>query len=197
MNPEELSIRFFGFRTDLERSLRYYAVMRTRCALWAFFVQLLCVVSTTSVFVAIVDGMSPTQKKWFASIVAVCSSLSLAERASNRANWYLQKSKSFSDLLGRVPLDKNAYTIAMLEDLTRERQKLEADEPPVYGCLSVLLHNEECVAVGRIEDIQPLSWWQRNVLRFFPVSYRKPKKRRCCLILALRWLSKMRKRRSS
>lgn len=190
MTQKELSNRFLQLRTDLERSLRYYAVMRARCAFWAFSVQALCIVTSSAVFVTAVGGADKFVMKCFAVAAAICSSLSLAERASNRADWYLQKRKAFSELRSRIPVDEGALTIGLLEQLTRERIIMEADESPVYGCLAVLLHNEECVAVGMPSYMQPLSWWQRNVLRFFPVSYRHPKKRRCCLIHLLRRLMK-------
>ncbi len=175
MDADELSGKFFEFRTDLERSLRYYAVMRARCELWAFAVQALCILTSASFFAAAVCDISPRLMKCLAFAASACLSLSLAERVSRRADWYLQKRRDFSELAGLVPLDEGAFTVALLEGLKRRRLELEADEPPVYGCLSVLCHNEECEAVGRPECKAPLTWWQRNVLRFLPVSYATPR----------------------
>lgn len=174
MEKDDLSDKFFEFRTDLERSLRYYAAMRARCELWAFAVQSLCVLASSSVFAAALSGLSETAVRALAFAAAVCASLSLAERASRKADWYLQKRRDFSELLGRVPLDEGAFTVALLEDLSRRRLELEADEPPLYGCLSVLCHNEVCEAEGCPDSKVHLSWWQRNVLRFLPVSYEGP-----------------------
>lgn len=196
MTQEKLSNLFLQLRTDLERSLLYYAVMRARCSLWAFVVQSLSVVTASSVFVAVVGEASKPLMKTLAVAAAICSSLSIAERASNRADWYLQKRKAFSELRGRIPVNEESFTVELLEQLTRDRITLEADESPVYGCLSVLCHNNECMAVGMPEYMQPLTWWQRNVLRFFPVSYRRPNRRRCCLSSLFRVMM-ARKRRLS
>ena len=174
MEKDDLSDKFFEFRTDLERSLRYYAAMRARCELWAFAVQVLCILASSSVFAAALSGLSETAVRALAFAAAVCASLSLAERASRKADWYLQKRRDFSELLGRVPLDEGSFTVALLEELTRARLGLEADEPPLYGCLSVLCHNEVCEAFGAPEQKVHMSWWQRNVLRFLPVSYEGP-----------------------
>ena len=176
MDAQTLSSKFLQLKTDLDRSLRYYAAMRARCALWAFAVQALCVLTASSAFAAVVGGSSPRLMNVLAFLAAVCSSLSLAERASNRANWYLEKRRSFSELLGRMPLDEEQYSVASLETLTRERLALEADETPVYGCLSALCHNEVCEAVGMPEYKCELTWMQRHVWRFFPVSYKTPAK---------------------
>ena len=171
MEKDDLSGKFFAFRTDLERSLRYYAAMRSRCELWAFAVQALCILTSASFFVVAVAKISETAVRTLAFSASVCLSLSLAERASRRADWYLQKRRDFSELLGLVPEDEGAFTVALLEDLRRRRLELEADEPPLYGYLSVLCHNEVCEAVGAPEQKVHMSWWQRNVLRFLPVSY--------------------------
>ena len=176
MDSKTVSSKFLQLRTDLDRSLRYYAVMRARCALWSFVVQALCVLTASSAFVAVVGGSSPKLMKALVFIATVCMSLSLAERASARADWYLQKRKSFSDLMGRIPLDEEQFSVQILENLTRERLMLEADESPVYGCLSVLCHNEVCEAVGMPEDKCELTWLQHHVWRFFPVSYKTPVK---------------------
>ena len=176
MDAQTLSSKFFQLKTDLDRSLRYYAVMRARCALWSFVVQTLCVLTASSTFVAAAGGSSPPLMMALAFLAAVCSCLSLAERASARADWYLQKRKSFSDLMGRIPLDEEQFSVPILENLTRERLMLEADESPVYGCLSVLCHNEVCEAVDRPECKCELTWMQRYVWRFFPVSYKTPTK---------------------
>lgn len=171
MDADMLSGKFFEFRTDIDRSLRYYAAMRARCELWAFAVQALCILTSASFFVAAVTEISSLLMKCLAFAASACLSLSLAERASRRADWYLQKRRDFSELLGRVPLDEGAFTVALLEDLRRRRLELEADEPPLYGYLSVLCHNEVCEAEGCPESKVRLSWWQRNVLRFLPIPY--------------------------
>lgn len=176
MESETLANRFLQLRTDLDRSLRYYAVMRARCALWSFVVQALCLLTASSAFVAVLEGSCPMLMKTLVLGSTICMSLSLAERASARADWYLQKRKSFSDLMGRIPLDEEQFSVALLENLTRERLMLEADESPVYGCLSVLCHNEVCEAVGMPECKCELTWLQHHVWRFFPVSYKTPAK---------------------
>lgn len=176
MDNNTLNRRFLSLRTDLERSIRYYAAMRARCATWSFVVQALCMLTASSVFAAVVGEASPMAMKILAFSAAVCSSLSLAERASNRADWYLQKRKTFSELLGRIPLDPESYSVEGLEALTKNRLALESDETPVYGCLAVLCHNEQCEAEGLLEYRCELNWWQRNVLRFFPVSYKSPRR---------------------
>lgn len=176
MDAQTLSSKFLQLKTDLDRSLRYYAVMRARCALWSFVVQALCVLTASSTFVAAAGGSSPPLMMVLAFLAAVCSCISLAERASARADWYLQKRKSFSDLMGRIPLDEEQYSVETLQNLTCERLMLEADESPVYGCLSVLCHNEVCEAYGKPEYKCELTWMQRHVWRFFPVSYKTPTK---------------------
>lgn len=178
MAPQELVDKFFQLQTDLDRSLRYYAAMRTRCAICAFCVQSLGILSASLSFAAVVGESSTRRITVLAFLTAVCSCLSLAERASNRADWYLQKRKSFSELMGRIPLDEGTFSVATLESLTRERLALEADEAPVFGCLSVLCHNEVCEAVGRPEYKCELTWMQRYVWRFLPVSYKTPAKRK-------------------
>ena len=176
MDAQTLSSKFLQLKTDLDRSLRYYAVMRARCELWSFVVQSLCVLTASSTFVAAAGGSSPPVMMALAFLAAVCSCLSLAERASDRADWYLQKRKSFSDMLGRIPLDEEQYTAESLQNLTHERLMLEADETPVYGCLSVLCHNEVCEAYGEPDYKHELTWMQHHVWRFFPVSYKTPTK---------------------
>lgn len=176
MDHQTLSNEFLKLKTDLDRSLRYYAAMRSRCALWSFAVQALCVLTASSTFVAAAGGSSPPLLMALAFAAAVCSCLSLAERASDRADWYLQKRKSFSELMGRIPLDEETFSVAALESLTRERLALEADEAPVFGCLSVLCHNEVCEAYGKPDYKCELTRMQRYVWRFFPVSYKTPVK---------------------
>lgn len=176
MDAQTLSSKFLQLKTDLDRSLRYYAVMRARCALWSFVIQSLCLLTASSAFVAVVQGSHPMLMKTLVLGSTICMSLSLAERASNRADWYLKKRKSFSDLMGRIPLDKEQFSVTILENLTRERLMLEADESPVYGCLSVLCHNEVCEAVGMPEYKCKLTWLQHHIWRFFPVSYKTPTK---------------------
>ncbi len=178
MDAQTLSSKFLQLKTDLDRSLRYYAVMRARCALWSFVVQALCLLTASSAFVAVVEGSCPMLMKTLVLGSTICMSLSLAERASARADWYLQKRKTFSDLMGRIPLDEEQFSVAILENLTHERLMLEADESPVYGCLSVLCHNEVCEAVGMPEYKCELTWFQHHVWRFFPVSYKTPAKRK-------------------
>ncbi len=176
MDPQELANKFFQLRTDMDRSLRYYAAMRTRCAIWAFCVQSLGILTASLSFAAVVGESSTRLMTALAFLAAVCSCLSLAERASSRADWYLQKRKSFSELMGRIPLDDGMFSVAILESLTRERLALEADEAPVFGCLSVLCHNEVCEAYGKLDYKCELTWMQRHVWRYFPVSYKTPTK---------------------
>lgn len=176
MDTQTLSSKFLQLKTDLDRSLRYYAAMRKRCAIWAFCVQSLGILTASLSFAAVVGESSTRLMTVLAFLTAVCSCLSLAERASNRADWYLQKRKSFSELMGRIPLDEGTFSVAALESLTRERLALEADEAPVFGCLSVLCHNEVCEAYGQLDCKCELTRMQRYVWRFFPVSYKTPAK---------------------
>lgn len=176
MNQETLSKMFLHLRMELDQSLRYCAVMCARYARWASIAQSLEVILSVSTFVTIARRSPIPLKAALAFVDIVWKTLSVGKQSKDHAAWYRRKRKSFADLMGRIPLDEEQFSVKTLESLTQERLMLEADVFPNYGCLSVLCHNEVCEDVGMPECKRELTWMQRHIWRFFPVSYKPPTK---------------------
>ena len=174
MTNEEIAERHYALRSDLERGLRYYGAMRNRCSLLAFVLQSVIALSASASFAALLADLSPALQKGLALVAAAASLLSLAERSGKRADAYARKRARFSEILRQLPVDYAEWTVGTLTQLTRERLEVEADEGPLYECLDVVCHNQQCLADGRPDEIRPLSWWQEYVLRFLPVRYKPP-----------------------
>lgn len=180
LKPHELSDRFTRLRMDLDRSLRYCAAMHAMWSRWAAIAEGVGVLAASAAFLVVAGGSPPPfmATKAFAFLAALCSCLSIVRRASARAGWYLQKRKSLSELMGRMPLDGKRFSVATLQRLVRERLALEVDAPPVFGCLYAVCHNETCEAFGRPECKRELTWMQARVWRHFPIPCNPPSKGR-------------------
>ena len=176
MTPEDIASSFYALRSDLERGLRYYGAMRNRCSLLAFLLQSVVALSASASFAGLLADFSPTLQKGLALAAAATSLLALAERSGKRADAYARKRARFSEILRQLPVDYEKWTVETLESLTKARIEVEADEGPLYECLDVVCHNQQCLADGRPDEIRPLSWWQEYVLRFLPVRYDGPAK---------------------
>lgn len=178
MDSQDIATQFYRLQTDLDQFRRYYAAMRARCSLWSFVLPILWVLTAFSTYMAIAGEASSSTISTLAFLAAVWACLSLAEGLSRRTNSYLQKQKSFSRLLGLITAEKELPSVDMLRMMAQKVGELKAEERPLYGCLSVLCHNEACEAFGMQECINELTWMQRHIWRFFPVPYIMPRRRK-------------------
>lgn len=174
MDQRSLFNAFLQLRVDVDASRRYYDAMLVRGAFGRCVVRAIGALSTLSTF-AVASGGSPFSLiglKSFATISSICSCLSLADLALSRVEWYQQKKKAISDLMGMIPFDEKQYSVDTLEKLNRKRLEIESDEVIVFGCLFVICQNESYEDFGQPERKRELTWMQSHVWQYLPLSYK-------------------------
>lgn len=177
MNPQIPSNRFLQLRADLDQFQRYYEAMRRRCERWSFALWTLCVLTAFATFLAVIGELSAPLTLSFSFLTTICSCLLLAERASNQADSYQNLRESFLALAEQIPTEEGLFSAELVKRLMRQKSKLEADKPPVYGCLFTLCRIEAYNAIGIPDEELNLTWMQHYLWRFFPIPYKRRKMR--------------------
>jgi hypothetical protein len=108
---------------------------------------------------------------FFIAITAVVSILALTLDAGKNAVHNTKKMSSFTILFVKIPAVYDNITEEQYKLWHTERCEIDNDGSIHIPCLSVICHNDICLKNG-IDDFHPLSWFERNVGKYFPFPYR-------------------------
>jgi len=107
------------------------------------------------------------------------SGLVLCFQASTRLKNNLSQRNLFYEHLKLFPSDPEKRTADLLDRIKNSRLSIQKNDGTQFPCLSVRCHNELCMAIGRPDRIEPLTWFQKHIGSIFPIPYdgRKPPQR--------------------
>ena len=174
MNKEEIADAIYGQRFSIRRSIRYH---EHRIVFWdalAFVAKVLEFIPTSTAFVFIFSGKGGQYAlQWVLLGAAFFSFLAIILDAHRRVKHQSQQRARMCELDLRIPHNLEAVSEAMLEDIYASRRRIELDDGVILPCLNVICHNEQCVAEGQLADLAELTFIQKTLGRYFPISYTK------------------------
>lgn len=172
MTEKPLGDRVDDLRFGIEKSIRYH---HRRMAYYDLLHRAM-------MFGVIVAGSAAFSEQvgkpaWLGLLAAVFAAINLVWNLSHKARDHKELHRRFSDLLGQMNVTEPSEV--MLGEWTRERIKIEADEPPIFWAVEADCYNEVAAAWGRKKgqlDVGWVRWLFMNFLRFetFEFKSRSP-----------------------
>ncbi len=103
-----------------------------------------------------------------AVIVTILSAVDLVVRSSQKAWLHADLCRKFTELEIRLQSKDALDSEALITEITQERLRIEATEPPNLRVLDTLCHNELLRAMGYVSDQQVrVNFMQRWLAHFF------------------------------
>ncbi len=155
---EHLDRRTYDLLFGVRRSVRYHDRRRRFYEMWNSATVAMGAIGGSAAVATVTAQLSPG---WLPAIaaaaVAVASAVDLAVGTARRANHHGDLARQFIGLEQRFAHDRNLDD-AEHEELTRERLRIEATEPPVLHLLNMLCHYELLRALGDERPRPPIPW---------------------------------------
>ena len=113
-----------------------------------------------------------------AAVVAIVGTVALCYGPSAKARKHAELARKFKVLHSEIIKCEKPFSPQIESRFESEILLLEADEPAALGALVRQCENELSTAIGRSEDIIPLTWMQRLFVNVFDfdMSAREPNK---------------------
>ena len=165
-----LAKRLKDLNFEIDRSIRY---CDHRIFFWNFFAksaQVLEALTASAAFVSLFAEWTTIAHICIA-ITAVVSILAFTLKAVENTRFNVEKKSKFSELAIKIPGNLNNVTEEQYEIWRAERLMIDNDESTHIPCLSVICHNEVCLA-KKIDDFYPLSFFEEHVGKYIPIPYR-------------------------
>lgn len=170
MVDDEISTKWHALDFLVERSIRYH--MR-REGFFDFASRVVLFIATllgSATFLALVNE-NQFWAQAAALTVTLASAFDLVFGFNGKARQHYELRKRFVRLQQRMLCDPDAKA---LEEMTRERLDIEADEPPIFRALDLLAHNEVMRSRGYDErdpanapHFHHLPWYRRAFANVF------------------------------
>ena len=156
------------------RAIRYYTSRKTFWMALLVSSELLGLILNASafsvLFVNITVGKILVAVSCFLSLLIVCL------QASRRCQKNLEQKARFHEHLRLFPVDPSGETYELLKKIKDNRNSIEKNDDTLFPCLSVICHNQECVARDILGEIKHLNWFQSTIGRILPIPYVPHKK---------------------
>lgn len=104
-------------------------------------------------------------------VSTLLAGLAICFQASTRAENNMTQRNRFYDHLKLFPSDESLWTAHLLDKIIASRNKIQKDDGVLFPCLSVRCHNDECQAIGALDERHEMTWFQKNIGSIFPISY--------------------------
>ena len=151
------------------RAIRYYTSRKTFWMTLLVSSEVLGLMLNASAFTFLFINL--TIGKVIVAAACLLSLLIVCFQASTRCQKNLEQKVRFHDHLKLFPVDPAKETYELLKTIKDNRIAIEKDDDTLFPCLSVICHNQECVARGIPEEIKYLTWFQSNIGRILPIPY--------------------------
>ena len=171
MTNEEIAREAHGQRFEINVSMRYH---EERLKFWgglssAAKVFEFLTTSTAAVFLF----QDKPYSAWVMLAAAFLSFLVIILEAQSRIKHNTTQKARMGELSIRIPHNLDALTEERLEEIIRERKRIELDDGIIFPCLLKLCYNAQCVADGMPEHMKPMTRYQKTAGWFLPVPYNR------------------------
>ena len=161
MTPDDISARLHHLTFGVRRSRRYHLYRQRFFARLDFVAGLLTALSG-SVTMASVLAKWGLVSAALAGATALCGAISLAGQTTLRASIHNELAQGFTALERDLALVGEHISEAQLRAFLARRLEIELKEPPTYGVLDSMCHNEEIVSGGYPKGgLIKIGFWQR------------------------------------
>ena len=164
---KRLDRRTFDLLFGVRRSVRYHDRRRRFYEVWNSATIAMGAIGGSAAVATVTAQLSPG---WLPAIaaaaVAVASAVDLAVGTARRANHHGDLARQFIGLEQRFAHGRSLDD-AEHEELTRERLRIEATEPPVLHLLNALCHYELLRALGDGREPPAISWPRAVLANWF------------------------------
>jgi len=173
MTQEEITLQAInGQRFSIETAMMYH---ERRVLFWevlAFIARVFEFFTTSAAAVFLFQDQTLETTRWMVLAAALFAFLVIALDAQRRIKHNARQRARMGELRLRVPHNLATVTEAQLEEIVRDRKRIELDDGVLLECFAMICHNRQCMAEGNPDGKVPINWWEWSVGRFFPVPYR-------------------------
>ena len=170
---DHLSERSYNLLFAIRRSVRYHNYRQQFYELRNSLTVMVGVLGGSSAAGVFFAGLSSTWLWWLpgalSGAVAFFSALDLAVGTARRANLHADLGRQFIFLEQQFSSDRDMAE-GLIDDMTRKRLDIEAEEPPPLRLLDAICHFELLRSMGDEKDHPPIPWWRRAAADFFSQS---------------------------
>lgn len=157
------AIRYHGYR------IRFWLTLLKASEIMEFLLG-------ASAFVSLL-AKAPSVAMVLTLISTLLAGLVICFHASARAESNMNQRNRFYDHLRLFPSDESLWTAHLLDKIKASRDKIQKLDGPLFPCLSVRCHNDECQAMGRPDERHEMTWFQKHIGSVFPISYEEPERK--------------------
>lgn len=169
MDQHDIHDEFKRQNFAASRAIRYYTSRKTFWMTLLVIAELLGLILNASAFSFLFVNV--TVGKIMVAVSCLLSLLIVCLQASRRCQKNLEQKTRFHEHLMLFPTDPSKETYELLKSIIDNRNTIEKDDDILFPCLSVICHNQACIARDIPEEIKNLTWVQSNIGRVFPISY--------------------------
>ena len=174
MNADLLGKALYHQKFAVEVSKRYHAHRIDGVARLRGFLQAVELVASTAALIS-TFAWSLTVTRGLILVAGLSAGLSCVKKLHDAMAWHYAKKAEYGELLMRFPVDEDAGTVELLEEIVKRRGEIEKDDTGGFECLDIFLHNEVCRAWGNEDGTTPMTWWQEHAGLMLPIKYRPPR----------------------
>lgn len=157
------AIRYHGYR------IRFWLTLLKASEIMEFLLG-------ASAFASLIAN-APSVAMVLTLISTLLAGLVICFHASARAERNMNQRNRFYDHLKLFPSAESLRTAHLLDKIIASRTQIQKDDGVPFPCLSVRCHNDECQAMGRLDERHEMTWFQKHVGSIFPISYDEPKRK--------------------
>ena len=160
---KELDDRTYNLLFSIRRSVRYHQRRRRFYENWNSLTVAVAAIGSSAAATAFATGVGWSGFPVIISgLVAFLSAFDLAVGTARSGDSHAELARSFNSLEQRFA-HGNDLTDPELEELTKERLKIEASEPTTLRLLDILCHFELLRATGDERSYPTIRWWRRKL----------------------------------
>ena len=158
-NPDQLDDPTYNLLFGIQRSARYHDRRRRFYEIWAEVTAAAAAVGGSAAVILHVAGQAQAVP-YLAGGIAAIGALNMAVGTARRAGEHRDLARQFIALEGRF-VGGRSLDAAELEEIRRERLRIEGTEPTVLRLLDVLCHYEVLRALGDQRQPPRIPWFRR------------------------------------
>lgn len=159
-----------GQEFSARRAIRYHEY---RIRFWLTLLrasEILEFLLGASAFVSLLAKI-PSLAMTLTFVSTLLAGLVICFQASTRVKDNITQRNRFYDHLRLFPSDESLRTSDLLDRIIASRNNIQKDDGVLFPCLSVRCHNDECQAMGRLDECHKMTWFQKHIGSILPISY--------------------------
>ncbi|RQZ24047.1 hypothetical protein DIE14_23100 [Burkholderia sp. Bp9017] len=162
--PPTLDRRWSDMLFGVRRSIRYHQRRRAFFDRWDQLGNVFSLVFGSAAIYGVLEADYKTLALVASGLVTILSAVNLVFASAQRARLHHDFARKFQEIEQEMLVSPDEQ---VLQDVSRKRLDVEADEPPVLHVLNCLCHNEQMRADGYpASNLAKIKWWQRMFAHF-------------------------------